>query len=219
MRSNFKSREQEAADQGRQSFIEAARRAQIIECAIDAIAELGFAQTSLAQIAKRAGISTGVISYYFAGKDDLIAAVAAHVYAVGEAHIDPLVSRERGLRSALLSFIDASVDFIAAKPRYPMAIMNIVRAGRAEGGKPRFDPAVGARRQDAFQQILTHGQETGEFRPFDVHVMTMTIIESLDVIPQQLVDAPDLDLGAYATELVTLFDLATRHPSFVGDAS
>src|ERR1700678_4434230 len=113
MRSNY-----QTADQGRQSFIEAARRAQIIECAIDAIAELGFAQASLAQIAKRAGVSTGVISYYFAGKDDLIRAVAAHVYAVGEAHIDLMVSREGSLRVALLSFIEASVDFIAVKLRY-----------------------------------------------------------------------------------------------------
>jgi TetR/AcrR family fatty acid metabolism transcriptional regulator len=212
MRSNY-----QTADQGRQSFIEAARRAQIIECAIDAIAELGFAQASLAQIAKRAGVSTGVISYYFAGKDDLIRAVAAHVYAVGEAHIDPMVSREGSLRVALLSFIEASVDFIAVKPRYPVAIMNIIRAGRAEGGKPRFDPAVGEARRLGFNNILLRGQELGEFRPFNVDVMTITIIESLDCIPQQVVENPDLDLKAYAAELVTLFDRATRYPSIAGD--
>ena len=212
MRSNF-----QTSDQGKQSFIEAARRAQIIECAIDAIAELGFAQASLAQIAKRAGISTGVISYYFAGKDDLIAAVAAHVYAVGEAHIDPLVQRDSSLRDALLSFIEASVDFIAVKPRYPMEIMNIIRAGRAEGGKPRFDPAVGEARRLGFNNILLRGQELGDFRQFNVDVMTTTIIETLDVIPQQVVENPDLDLKAYAAELVTLFDLATRNPSASGD--
>jgi len=211
MRSNI-----QPSDQGRQSFIEAARRAQIIECAIDAIAELGFAQTSLAQIAKRAGISTGVISYYFAGKDDLIRAVAAHVYAVGEGHIDPLVSREGSLRIALLTFIEASVDFIAVKPRYPTAIMNIIRAGRTEGGKPRFDPAVGEARRLGFNNILRRGQELGEFRPFNVDVMTITIIESLDCIPQQVVENPELDLKAYAAELVTLFDLATRNPSVSG---
>ncbi len=208
MRSNIQS-----SDQGRQSFIEAARRAQIIECAIDAIAELGFAQASLAQIAKRAGVSTGVISYYFAGKDDLIRAVAAHVYAVGEEHIDPMVSRESGLRVALRGFIEASVDFIAAKPRYPTAVMNIIRAGRIDGGKPRFDPAVGEARRIGFNNILSRGQELGEFRRFNVDVMTTTIIEALDVIPQQVVENPDLDLKAYAHELVTLFDLATRHPN------
>ena len=57
MRSKIQTIDQGGASE-RQSFIEIARRKQIIECAIDAIAELGFAQASLAQIAKRAGVST-----------------------------------------------------------------------------------------------------------------------------------------------------------------
>src|ERR1700678_447656 len=106
MRSNY-----QTADQGRQSFIEAARRAQIIECAIDAIAELGFAQASLAQIAKRAGVSTGVILYYFAGKDELIRAVGAHVFATGADFISPPVNAQTTARAAIRSFIEASVAF------------------------------------------------------------------------------------------------------------
>ena len=87
--------------QSKPSFIETARRAQIIECAIDAIAELGFAQASLAQIAKRAGVSTGVILYYFAGKDELIRAVGAHVFATGADLISPPVNAQPTARAAL----------------------------------------------------------------------------------------------------------------------
>ena len=210
MRSNFKTGEQGATDEGRQSFIEAARRAQIIECAIDAIAELGFAQASLAQIAKRAGVSTGVISYYFAGKDDLIREVAAHVYEVGRILIEPRVDEQPDARSALHAFIEASVDFIGAKPRYPVAIMNISRAG---GEGPRFDRSVEEPRRVGYTNILRWGQEVGLFRTFDIAVMAATIIEALDYVPHRLIAEPDLDLKAYARELVTLFDLATRHPN------
>ena len=42
------------------SFIEKARRTQIVECAIETIAEVGYAQASLGQIAKRAQISKGL---------------------------------------------------------------------------------------------------------------------------------------------------------------
>jgi len=210
MRSNFKTSEQGAIDQGRKSFIEAARRAQIIECAIDAIAELGFAQASLAQIAKRAGVSTGVISYYFAGKDDLIREVAAHVYEVGRILIEPRVDQQPDARSALHAFIEAGVDFIRAKPRYPVAIMNISRSG---GEGPRFDRSIEEPRWVGYTNILRWGQETGLFRAFDISVMAATIIEALDYVPQRLVAEPDLDLQAYARELVILFDLATRHPN------
>ena len=65
--------EKGAGGQKPRSFIEEARRAQIISSAIEVIAELGFARASLAQIARHAGISKGVISYHFAGGEVLIA--------------------------------------------------------------------------------------------------------------------------------------------------
>ena len=199
-----------SSGQSKPSFIETARRAQIIECAIDAIAELGFAQASLAQIAKRAGVSTGVILYYFAGKDELIRAVGAHVFATGADLISPPVNAQPTARAALRVFIEASVGFLAAHPNYARAVMNIIRAGRAGDGDPAFDPTVVQPRQTGFRSILEWGQREGEFRPFAVGVMAETIIESLDAIPPQLAADPALDLDAYARELVELFDRATR---------
>src|ERR1700761_2508294 len=128
-------------DQSLRSFIETARRAQIIECAVETIAELGFAQTSLAKIAKRAGISTGVISYYFAGKDDLIAEVVAHVFAIGESFIRARVGDPATARETLRAFIEASIAYIGAHPQNGLAVMNIMRAGRTEQGELRFDPS------------------------------------------------------------------------------
>ena len=198
-------------DQDKRSFIETARRAQIIECAVEAIAELGFAQASLAQIAKRAKVSTGVILYYFATKDDLIREVVAHVFASGEAFIRPRVDVEgQSAAGALRTFIEASVAFIAAKPKNVLAVMNVIRAGRNENGAPRFDPSVEEPRRAGFRAILEWGQRTGAFRSFDVHVMTVTIVEALDALPSQLAAKPDLDLAAYAKSLVEIFDRATR---------
>ena len=54
------------------SFIETARRAQIMAAAIDTIAEVGYGQASLARIAETAGTSKGVIIYHFGGKDELV---------------------------------------------------------------------------------------------------------------------------------------------------
>jgi TetR/AcrR family transcriptional regulator, fatty acid metabolism regulator protein len=198
------------ANQPKPSFIETARRAQIIECAIDAIAELGFAQASLAQIAKRAGVSTGVILYYFAGKDDLIREVGVHVFTTGRGAIEPLVQQQTDPRSALRTFIEASVAYIAANPKRVLAIMNILRAGRTDGTTPKIDPTVYEPRRIGFRNVLEWGQREGAFRPFSVGVMVETIVEALDSIPPQLAADPGLDLKDYASELVQLFDRATR---------
>src|SRR5690606_25194788 len=47
------------------------RRQQLIDATLAAVNELGFAETSISQIAQRAGGSTGIISHYFGGKNGL----------------------------------------------------------------------------------------------------------------------------------------------------
>ncbi len=203
MKSNFQS-----VDQSR-SFIETARRAQIIECAILTIAELGYAQASLAKIAKRAGISAGVISYYFAGKDDLIAEVTAHVYEAGGTFIRARLAPNQSARVTLRAFIEANVAYFGVHPANAIAVMNIVRAGGAGQGGTAYDAAVGEPRRAGISAILERGQAAGEFRAFSVPVMVATLVEALDVIPPQLAANPDLDTAEYGRELAELFDRAT----------
>ena len=196
-------------DQPKRSFIELSRRAQIIDCAIEAIAELGFARASLAQIARRAGVSTGVILYHFVSKDELIREVVAQVFAAGQAFIQPRVDQSSA-RNALLGFIRASVDFIRFKPSRVLAVMNITRAGHADHGEERFDPGVMQPREAGLTAILRAGQAAGAFRDFSVPVMVTTIIEALDAIPPQVAANPAFDFETYAQELTSLFDRATR---------
>jgi hypothetical protein len=56
---------------------------------------------------------------------------------------------------------------------------------------------------------LRKGQQDGEFRAFDLRVMAITIRQAIDVVPRWLSANPNLDVAAYARELVTLFDRAT----------
>ena len=193
------------SDQGRRSFIEEARRTQIIDCAIQAIAELGYAQASLAQIAKRAGVSTGVISYYFAGKDDLIDQVVAQVYQTGEAFVRPRVEGKATERESLLAFIAANVAFVIAYPGYMAAMVEIIASNRVNlAGDPRFHAATEVRRAP-LREILERGQADGDFRAFSVQVMADVIIEAIDMAAYRQVDE-----RRYAADLVDLFDHATR---------
>jgi betaine-aldehyde dehydrogenase len=53
---------------------EEARRIQLVEVTIDSLAEVGWAGTTLAEIAKRAGVSAGLVAHYFDDKDGLMEA-------------------------------------------------------------------------------------------------------------------------------------------------
>ncbi len=44
------------------------RRRQLIDATLEAINEVGMHDATIAQIARRAGVSTGIISHYFRGQ-------------------------------------------------------------------------------------------------------------------------------------------------------
>ena len=60
-----------ASDGGR-TFTDLARRAQIAQCAAEAITEVGYADASMAEIARRAGVAKSVVSYHFSDKEGLM---------------------------------------------------------------------------------------------------------------------------------------------------
>src|SRR5438105_6939412 len=96
------------------TFTEAARRAQIIECAIETIATLGYAQASLAQIAKRAGISKGVITYYFASKEELIEQVVQGISTAAAAFMRPQIVASPTATVRLQAYLRSNIVYIAA---------------------------------------------------------------------------------------------------------
>jgi len=55
------------------------RRRQLIEATIEAIADVGFNATTIAEIARRADVSTGLVSFHFGDKDGLLEATLRHL--------------------------------------------------------------------------------------------------------------------------------------------
>ncbi|GIH91124.1 TetR/AcrR family transcriptional regulator [Planobispora siamensis] len=202
--------ENEADGQKKRSFIETARRAQIVACAIEVIAEVGYAQTSLALIAKRAGISKGVISYHFKGKDELIQQVVDEAFTSGDVFVRSRIEGQTTAAAMLRAYIEASVEFYRTHRAHMIALLDIWSAFRHEDGRPRLDTTANEPEMAAVEEILRFGQLAGEFREFSTRVMAVTLKQAVDGVLTQMAAYPDLDFDAYTRELVTTFDLATR---------
>lgn len=196
--------------QNRQSFIEAARRAQIIECAIETIATVGYGQASLAQIAQRAGISKGVISYYFNSKEELIEQIVREVYEAGAKFMTPQIAAQPTATLMLQTYIRTNVEYIGAHRMGMMAIIEIALNYRTKDGELRYGVPTEEPVIAALEGLLRKGQQDGEFREFDLRVMAVTIRRAIDAVGSQLAANENLDVDEYARELVVLFDLATR---------
>lgn len=188
------------------SFTATARRAQIVAAAIEVIADLGYGQASFARIAERAGLSsTRLISYHFAGKDELIRQVTAEVIGSIGAHMTERMADAGTPRQQLHTYLRALVEYIGDHRDRMRALTEIVL-----GGGLSYDAADAATATSALVDLLRAGQRAGQFRDFDVRVMATTVQRSVEGLPFLLATEPDIDTAAYAEELVTLFDLATR---------
>src|SRR5258707_13406917 len=71
-------------------------RGQMLRAALDVIAERGFADTSVADIAERIGISPALVIYYFKTKDQLLTEAIRHYedtwYTEGKRRLDKLAT-------------------------------------------------------------------------------------------------------------------------------
>ena len=192
------------------SFLEAARRAQIVGCAIDALAEDGFGQATLARIAERAEVSKSVIVYHFGGKDALFEQVVADVFAAATEAVRPALDAETTAAGRLRAYLRARVAFLGTHRRHMLALFEIWMNLRDADGRLRLGERDAEATLDAIEAILLAGQRTGEFAEFSAPVMAMTIRQAVDGVLLRLRARPDLDLVTYARELTALFDRATR---------
>jgi AcrR family transcriptional regulator len=191
---------------GGRSVTEQARRAQIVTAAIAVIAEGGYAHASFARIAERAGLSsTGLISYHFANRGELMEQVAERVVGIVAEFMGERMSGATGAADALRRYIDGNVAFVETHRGEMKALLEIFLGGAFE-----YDAGHDRAAKSPVEEILRAGQASGEFRDFDVTVMATMIQRAVDGLPFLLTDDPDFDTRTYAAEVITAFELATR---------
>jgi AcrR family transcriptional regulator len=198
-----------SADEPERTFIETARRAQIVAAAIDTIAEAGYAGASFARIAEKLGISRGLISYHFAGKDDLIKQVVHQAAEEAKAYIRPRLLAESNGPETLRAYITSNLAFMRDHRNNVIAMIEIARSG--EGRHIFYSDTDVVDAVGALEHVLSGFQAVGQFRPdFDPHVMAVAIRAAIEAASARLALNAEFDIDNYASEIATIFDLATR---------
>jgi TetR/AcrR family transcriptional regulator, fatty acid metabolism regulator protein len=199
-----------------QTFTQLKRRDQLVQCAIDATFELGFQRASVAEIARRAGVSKGVVTYHFPAKDELIRAVVADVLDSMIEYLEPRLlaaQPETFPERYLAAYVTAWVDYLRTHTRPVIALVRIYNSFRDESGEPNeaLRAALDARAQDiaVLTEVFAIGQARGRLGAFSAPVMAMLVKAVIDDLMSQFAADPGLDLGSYGAALVTLFERAT----------
>ena len=141
------------------------RPAEITEAALAAFAEKGYTATRVDEVAKRAGVSKGLLYLYFKTKEDLFKAV---IRSFLSPRIDALISNIEETELSAEEFLRGPfLAFARSLPKSPAKIL--VRLMIAEGPKHPdliawyWDNVV-SRALAALRSLIERGVGNGEFR-------------------------------------------------------
>lgn len=161
------------------SFIEQARRTQIVEAATQTVAERGYAQTSLARIAETAGISKGVITYHFATKDEILRLAVTRFFDQAWEYMEPQIVAQATAVGQLRAWIGAELEYLGSHRTEFLAVSHILINHRSNDGSPAY--------VDEFEEeitglsdILSQGQHDGQLRDFDTRSVAKIILRTVD---------------------------------------
>jgi len=197
MRSNSKS-----GGKNRPSFIEEARRRQIVDTAIKTIATHGYSGTSLAEIAREAGISKGVISYHFEGKGELIEEILSRLMREPAEFIKQRVDAETRTQKKLAAYIDANFEFAKGHRDYLLALVDLWGRRDSTSGSNRFDSEAYEPSRRYLSRILEAGSRAGEVGSVPAKTMASVTQAAIDgVLLQWAFDPNAVDLDACCTEI------------------
>ena len=154
-----------------------ARPQEIIAAALAAFAENGYAATRVDDVARRAGVSKGLLYLYFKTKEELFKAV---VRGLVVPRIDALTASVEASDLSAEEFLRGPfLDFVKTIPGSPVSV--VIRLLIAEGPKHPdlvqfyWDNVV-SRGLQTIAELVERGVERGEFRPSVVSELPQLVV-------------------------------------------
>ncbi|PYE85612.1 choline-binding transcriptional repressor BetI [Pseudoroseicyclus aestuarii] len=149
--------------------MEPIRRAALVRATIDEIGAKGSLSVTVAQIARRAGVSSALAHHYFGAKDRIFLAAMRHLLTVYGAEVRGALAMARGPRARSEALIRASFAQSNFRPEAVAAWLNFYSLARTDPEAARLlrvyhrrlqsnlrhelAPLVGPRARDAAERI------------------------------------------------------------------
>lgn len=169
------------------------RQQLVVEAAARAIAELGLANVRVSDIAERAGMTSGHVTYYFPSKTDLLM-LASRQSEEGLA--DLAVAELAGIDDPwerLERLIDLSASHGRGDPGWILWFQVWSDAATDDGAAAVHDELDG-RWRGILRDVLAHGRAQGDFVFDDLDDVAQILSAAIDGLSIQLTaGAPDFD--------------------------
>jgi len=185
------------------------RKRQITRAAYEIIAEKGYYNFTMMDIAKKAGVSSGLIHHYFKDKENMLVTLLREMQQNVRSSLERAIEREADPKVKLGIFIDQGFGLVENEKEYIYVTFDFLTQIKFNERMQRILSKLYRGYRETLAQILREGKEQGVFKEVDEHYIA-TIFTSimLGFEQQYIVDNTAFFYREYAARVKNfIFDM------------
>lgn len=185
----------EAATKERELSGEKAQR--IVDAMRESVAKRGAAGSTFEHVAREAGVSRGLLHYYFGTKERLLVEVVRRDSEIRVARLDEPLAKAESVDDVLDVLVASLTDLIDNEPAFFLLLYELFSAGRRN---PEIQHEVGQlfdRTRSHVAEILERKQSEGVLKlRFDAEAIVAYLFAAADGFALQALSEPGRDISA-----------------------
>jgi AcrR family transcriptional regulator len=168
------------------------RREQIVRATIRCLAREGYARLTLKKVAREAGVSQGILHYYFADKRAILVATLTAVSHDLDRRVASAQARgSRDPAARLRALVRACLEVAAGRPEFWVVFLEFWGEMTHDRRLRRVNADVYARTRRLLARLIAEGVRAGRFRAIDPARAAAVVLGLIDGVSLQLTFDPD----------------------------
>jgi TetR/AcrR family fatty acid metabolism transcriptional regulator len=165
--------------------VAAERKEQIVKATVECITKHGYHNFSMQDVAKTAGVSKGIIHYYFLNKDDLMMSVLDKVAGDIERVLGEEMSTVTDPARRMEIFIEVCFDIVKNTKEYYQVNMDFWTQINQKQEIRKVIANHYSKFREAAARVITDGINKGAFRKVDANAYASLVIAMIDGVSLQ----------------------------------
>lgn len=172
------------------------RRAQLTQAAYKVVAQKGYSDFTIQDIAEEAGLSTGLVHYYFKNKEDLLFKLLKEMNANLRNNLKNALAVLEAPRDKLLAFCDEALHLGEKEKAYFYVLINFWARINHDNKIRQANVKLLESYRKEIGEIIKEGVAKGVFAAVDVKLTSVMIISLiLGTTIQYVIDNEAFDYG------------------------
>jgi len=174
------------------------RRSQLIRAAYKVVGEKGYSDFTTKDIAEEAGLSNGLLHYYFKNKEDLLFNLLRGMNAKLKDQLNKTLKVLTEPQDKLLAFCDEAFALVDKEKAYFYVLIDFWAQMNHDNRIRQANVKLFRSYRDEITTILKEGETKGVFKVVDVQLTSVIIISLIQgTIIQYIIDNESFDYREY----------------------